>query len=403
MIQQLKRIATYLLLSASAAAFLISCSRKPALPSLRETYSRKDKNPFGTHIAYRQVKALYPANSIQDIKQPFSKTWKDISDTAALYICIAPALFVNDEEAGAMLDYVAEGNDLFISAAYIDDILLDKISCKTKTGLYSVFGFAGLASTTTRSLIEPDSALGYFYYPFKNHFIKTDTALTRIVGLNDDLQPNSIVYFHGRGKLYLHCDPRAFGNYFLLKNNNYKYMQQNLAFTRGYPQHVYWDDYYRTLRNRKNERKNFSSFSEIMKHPPLKYAFWISAALLLFYVLFGGKRTQRIIEQRRPNENTTVTFTETIGRLYLQKKDNRNISDKMIMYFNEFIRNKYFLNTNQVNEDFITTLSRKSGVPRDQVESLYRSIAGAQAGDAVDDYRLLSLNEHIQQFSKKAM
>ncbi|HAO46031.1 MAG TPA: hypothetical protein DCQ97_03840, partial [Chitinophagaceae bacterium] len=188
-------------------------------------------------------------------------------------------------------------------------------------------------------------------------------------------------------------------NYFLLKENNYQYMQQSLAFTSKNPDHVYWDDYYHKLRGRRNS-DDFSTLSEIMKHPPLVYAFWISLVLLLLYVLFGGKRRQRIMDERKPNENTTVAFTETIGRLYLQKKDNRNIADKMITYFNEFIRNKYFLNTNLVNDDFITTLSRKSGVPRGSVETLYRTITGIQAGYDLDDYGLLSLNEQIQHFHK---
>lgn len=400
----MKPIGTYLFLTCAAIAVLSSCNlgKQPNMPSLRESFSKKDKNPFGSNIAYRQVQALYPSNTIQDTKKPFSKTWQGISDTASLYVCIANSLFVNEEEANAMLEYVEEGNDLFIAAGYIDEILLDKIGCRTKLSYPYFSGFAALTSTSTRSLVEPDSARGYFYYPFKSHFTKMDTSRTRIVGLNDDFQPNSLVYFYGNGKLYLHCDPRAFSNYFLLKNNNYQYMQQSLAFTSSYPQHIYWDDYYNKLNRRRNPRDNLTGFSEILKHPPLKYAFWIALAGLLLYVIFGGKRLQRIIELRKPNENTTVTFTETIGRLYLQKKDNKNISEKMITYFNETIRNKYFLNTNQVNDDFITTLSRKSGVARDKVETLYRTIISVQTGDSVDDYGLLSLNDQVQQFNKYA-
>lgn len=393
---------TYLFLTLLLALLLFSCQKQqePKLPVLKETFSKKDNNPFGASIAYRQVEALYTANTIRNIRQPFSKTWKDISDTAALYVCISQALLVDEEEADAMLEFVSQGNDLFIAAGYIDEILQEKINCRTKINLNSLFGFADLVQTGTRSLVDPDSTRSYFYYPFNNYFTKIDTGRTRIVGLNEKLQPNSIVYFYGNGKIYLHCDPRAFSNYFLLKNNNYKYMQQSLAFTAEVPQHVYWDDYYNKLRRRREGDGNFSTFSEIMKHPPLKYAFWTGLVLLLLYVLFGGKRIQRIIDQRKPNENTTVTFTETIGRLYLLKKDNRNISDKMITYFNEFIRNKYFLNTNVVNDDFIISLSRKSGVPKDKVESLYRSIADVQASEQVDDYRLLSLNEQIQHFHK---
>lgn len=400
----LKNSYTYLFLAA-AVLLLAACrsDKGPKLPALKETFSKKDKNPFGASIAYRQVKSLYASNSIRDVRQPFSKTWKEISDSGSLYICITGSLFVNEEEADAMLQYVDAGNDLFISAAYIDDVLQQKINCTTKVNFNQVFGAMAFTQTSTRSLVEPDSAYSYFYYPFNNYFVKIDSGRTRVVGVNDDLMPNSIVYFHGRGKLYLHCDPRAFSNYFLLKDSNFKYMQQSLAFTPVVPGHVYWDDHYNKLRRRKGEDDNFSTLSEIMKHPPLVYAFWLTLLLLLLYVLFGGKRVQRIIEQRKPNENTTVTFTETIGRLYLQKKDNKNISDKMITYFNEFIRNKYFLNTNSINEDFITALSRKSGVQRESVDSLYRTITSAQSSDHLDDYQLLSLNEQIQNFNKKTV
>jgi len=121
---------------------------------------------------------------------------------------------------------------------------------------------------------------------------------------------------------------------------------------------------------------------------------------LLLYILFGGKYLQRVIAQRKPNENTTVTFTETIGRLYLQHRDNKNIADKMITYFNEYIRNTYFLNTNHFNDDFVTVLSRKSGLPKEQVDTLYRSIIATQGTASVTDYQLLSLHEQIQNFYK---
>jgi hypothetical protein len=259
-----------------------------------------------------------------------------------------------------------------------------------------------MKNTFSNAVAEPAAAYSYYYFPFRNHFFNIDSSNTRVIGYNEDHKPNSIVHFYGSGKLFLHCDPRAFSNYFLLKEENYKYLQNSLAYSFTEPDHLYWDDYYNKLRYRKerNNDKEFSTFSEIMKHPALAWAFWIALALLSVYILFGGKRLQRIIEQRKPNENTSVTFTETIGRLYLQKKDNRNIADKMVTYFNEYIRNKYFLNTNSVNEDFITALSRKSGVQRDKVETLYRNIAGIHSSGDVNDYQLLSLQEQIQNFYK---
>ena len=399
---------TYLFSLLVVSLLLTAClgdlKSKRRIPSLVETFSKNDKKPFGANIAYRQLEAMYYRNTIRNKKQGFTKTWRDINDTASLYICIAPALHVNEEEIEAMMEYIAAGNELFISAGYIDPQLLTKIKCNEMYhGTSAEEMFSYMKSTFSNSIPDPKLLYSYYYLPFKNYFFNLDSSNTRAIGYNEDKRPNAIVYFHGKGKLFLHCDPRAFSNYFLLQDKNYEYLQNALAFTKTVPEHLYWDDYYYKLWYRKkgkNDEKSFSTFSEIMKYPSLVYAFWISLALLLLYILFGGKRLQRIIEQLKPNENTTVTFTETIGQLYLQKKDNKNIADKMITYFNEYIRNKYFLNTNLINEDFINTLSRKSGVNKDKVETLYRSIGSVHGSMDVNDYQLLSLQEQIQNFYK---
>lgn len=375
------------------------------IPPMTETYEARDKNPFGANIAYRLLKSAYPTYTITDKKTDFKDTWENISDTNALYVCMAPRLFVNSDDVSAMMDFVEEGNTLFIAAGQVDALLMDKLGCSQVYSSPAVEQLVGKMKTTwVSAAFEPGSKYGYYYYPFETYFTDITSDDIRVMGYNEKHQPNFIVYFRGRGKLFLQCDPRAYSNYFLLKENNYAYLKNSFAFASMQPQHIYWDDHYYKLSSRNNDEddnnNDQSSLSEIMKYPPLKAAFWLSLLLLLLYILFGGKRVQRIIKPIKPNENTTVTFTETIGRLYLQKKDNKNIADKMITYFNEYIRNTYFLNTNHINDDFITVLSRKSGVERGRVDTLYRSIVATQGSDVVSDYQLLSLQEQVQQFYK---
>ncbi len=83
---------------------------------------------------------------------------------------------------------------------------------------------------------------------------------------------------------------------------------------------------------------------------------------------------------------------------YLQKKNNKNIADKMITHFYEHIRNNYFLNTGEINNDFINTLSRKSGVAIELTQNLFVTIEKIQANKNVNDVDLLTLNELIQKF-----
>ena len=58
------------------------------------------------------------------------------------------------------------------------------------------------------------------------------------------------------------------------------------------------------------------------------------------------------------------------------------------------------MNTNLINEDFITTLSRKAGVHKDKVETLYHTIGSVHSSMDVNDYQLLSLHEQLQNFYK---
>ena len=172
-----------------------------------------------------------------------------------------------------------------------------------------------------------------------------------------------------------------------------------MQFTRQNSGNVFWDDYYNKKTYRSNN-KGRSALAILFQYPELTMAFWLLILLLLFYILFNGKRKQRIIPIIKPVENTSIAFTEAIAGLYLTEKNNRTIADKMITYFNEHIRNRYFLSTHGSGSDFVQTLSKKSGVSFESVQALYNTIEQVQLSENVSDFELLTLNEQIQQFYK---
>jgi hypothetical protein len=396
----LKRITTYYFVA--LLAVMLSCNNKNSLPSLRETFSKDDKIPFGTYVAYNQLQQLYYRNDIQDEKENFETNWRAIYnstfDTGALYVCISRNLYLSDNDVASMLEYVSNGNTLFISSQNISQNLLDTLGCSVVNDESDDWQSLTNTSVQMQSSLELDSSTyGYFFLPFKSHFSKYDTSHAEILGVNDSGQPNFILNFYGKGRLYLHCEPRALSNYFLLRKDNYRYLQNLLAFTPPTVEHVFWDDYY----NKHNYlHSSNSTFSILFQYPAMGWAFWLLLIALLLYILFGGKRRQRIVPVISPMKNTTVAFTETIGRLYFQKKDNKNMADKMITYFFEQIRNQFFLNTNQINDDFITTLSRKSSVPKETTEELFKTITGIQDKSSISDQELLLLNQQIENFYK---
>lgn len=385
------------------------------LPSLNETYRKSDKEPFGSYIAYKEFRDLFNNRYVETVTDPFDEEWNNIKEYSAdnkysLYFLITKNLVLNYTEVKAFLDYVKAGNDLFISADYVDSRLLENINCNTERLGEITDETRGIMHQTKVSMYFGDNfkapAYGYYYYPFLNALSGYDTAFTRVLGVNEINAPNYIILFYGKGRIYLHVAPRIFSNYFLLTGDNYKYFENVISYLRSDPENIYWDEYYkntssgRRKNNNSDAKDNFSSLSVINQNASLLWAFWLGIIGLLLYILFNVKRKQRVINIVKPNANTTVTFTETVGRLYLQKKNNSHIAEKMITYFYEHIRNKYFISTAKINDEFINSLSGKSGVPIEKVQQLFSIIERIQSEENVNDTELVQLNTEIENFYK---
>lgn len=384
----------YIIVLLSASAMLPGCKGKK-LPRLQETYEYKDKQPFGANVAYNLLPEIFPGKFVNVTSKPF-KTFHSETyiDTASFYISISKKFYCTEDDAESLLQYVKDGNTAFIAASHIDSVLLDKIGYRMATPEWLL---SLMESRYSEGKLSATDTFSYFYHGFTNYFSQVDSVSGRVTGRNQQGFPNMVLLFLGKGKLYLHCDPRAFSNYFLLKNDNYRYLQQALQYSSRRPGNVFWDDYYnRGYRNSGNKR---SALGILFDYPELALAFWLLLVLLLLYILFNGKRKQRVIPVVKPVENTSVAFTQAIAGLYLAEKNNKTIADKMITYFNDHIRHHYFLNTGS-GAGFVQSLSKKSGAPLELLQALYSTIEKIQAAEEISDTELLGLNEQIQQFYK---
>lgn len=326
------------------------------------------------------------------------------SDKEAVYFCIARNLFLDDAEVEFILNRVYEGNSLFFSAAYIDRRLMDAISCAMDEGVDSTFSPDGLADTRVRVIKGladgSSSSYGYFYRPFIRYFSTINPRYARVLGYNGNGTPNCIVFFWGKGKLFLHTAPRAFSNYFLLLGNNYRYFESFLKVLGDKPSHIYWDDYYRMAVRNPHSANGSSAIGELLKYPPLAWALFLVAGLFGLYVIFNSKRRQRKIRIISPNENSSVAFSETIARLYMTEGNHKSIAQKMATHFQEFVRTNYYLNAHIRNEELVSALSRKSGVEEAHTRSLLAAINKLENAREITDKELFQLHFQIQEFYK---
>ena len=375
------------------------------IPRLDPKYSYRDKEPMGGYVAYHYLNSLFDYGVSSVISKSFSNLRYEINYDKSLYVIISQYVFLRQDDLESMMNYVSNGNTLFISADYIDRKLMDTLSAKMTFNFLSFFALNEYQlpkKDTWLTLAQETTSLqkkyGFFFVPFATKFANFDSTETQQLGYNENGDPNFIAINHGQGKFILHAAPAAFSNYFLLTGGNKEYLEKTFSYFDRETTSVYWDNYYRLKRSNDD---NFSITGFFRKHPPLYYAFLMVLAALLLFLAFGGKRRQRFVPERVPPVNSTVSYTETIGRLYLHKKDNRNIALKMITYFLEQVRNNYFLNTQNLNNEFAEALARKSGVAESKVKQLLQLMDDTNQANNVSDLQLLELHNLLQGYFKK--
>ena len=382
------------------------------LPPMEETYGKDDKNPFGGYQAFNRLLDLY--TNVRVVYGEAGTLEGDSSEILqnrdhSLYLIVANKLFLSEEESGWLYHYVTEGNELFISANEVDLRFLKLFECETNQKMAHLNDRPGNMQNTTTSIYFGDKipllTYGYFYYPF-NDYIKTfQKDNSRILGVNEKSLPNFAVLFAGKGRFYLHLAPRALGNYFLLTGNNRDYLNHIYSYFKPNPSAVYWDEYYKKMSTYRRpdvqDEKDFSTLNVVMKNPLLKWAFWLLAAGFFFFLFSNGKRYQQIIPVIKKPVNASVDFVETMGRLYFVNKNNKNIAAKLITYFKEFIRSRYFIRGIDEDEASVHRLAARRGIAPEQARELLNCIRQTEQKEEISDHELLQLNLLLEKFYKR--
>lgn len=380
----------WLLLVTLVLSLLVSCGagNKKVLDK-RVTLNSRDKIPYGTWYAHENLEHIFPDASVE------ARTEESISSGAhsrQAFIAISRSITPTTEEAAYLNSFISEGGHVFLSAFRFNGEILDSLHVEMASNFFTEqrgLSVASPVSTKTDSFAYPGM-------PFEEYFSKYDTSITTVLGRNADGLPNFLQFtFKSGGSVYLHCAPQALSNFFLLHKNNKKYYDDVLSHLPDNITTIYWDEYFRT--HRRNQQKDFSALNWILGQASLSYALWLLLLLALLVYLFESKRKQRVIPFRPPLKNATVEFARTVGRLYLQKKNNNNLAFKMAAIFMDHVRRKFNVRTT-MDDEFVEKLSHKSGYNKELLANLLYQLKYAQAHEGVSDMELLELQQLLDHF-----
>jgi hypothetical protein len=412
----LKKILPYILGSIiiTAAVILIFTGSNDTKRTLNEriTFSRKDKIPYGTYTAYEGLKYLFPkaAISINSLAPGYWDSLSNYSSGQALII-ISPVFYADEFEMKKIIRFIENGNDVFVSSAIVSDevktILNSSISY---LDVYDLFTGKPVEEDTLQvSLSNPPFKRSYNYmYPGKRldcYFYKMDTSITTVLGRNHDGNPNFIHLKAGQGNLYFHLAPMVFSNYFLLRDKNMNYYDDVLSVISPETKTVVWDEYFLTKKQSYQKGSGESSrngwLSALFSYPALKWALLTAIFTLLLYVLLEMRRKQRYIPVITKPRNDSLDFVKTIGRLYYDKGDHKNLCRKMAAYFLEHVRNRYKLATADLNEEFIKNLQFKTGADESDIRGIVFFIKDMENAPVISEQQLHYFHKQLEVFYSK--
>lgn len=375
--------------------YIVTELNKPQPVDWSMTLKKEDKIPYGGFILYQQLKDVFPGAELKSLRSPLYHQINDFNGDNTAYIIISPSFNPSAADMHEMKKYVSNGNYIFLSSNDFQKSFLDSFKLETSTR-YSLV----TKDSTSTNFVNPElkSVDNYTFFrsTLDQYFSKLDTGKTISLAVNNHKEPDFIKLKFGKGAFFVHANPACFSNYFILRGNNASYPSKALSYIPPHVSTIFWDEYYKAGREGADTPLRFFLSNEY-----LRWALRIALIGLVLYVLFQVKRKQRIIPVIEPLRNSTLDFITTVSGVYFNARDNTGIAGKKISYCLDFIRHKFNLPTQTLDEDFIEQLSRKSGIDKTSVEELVKLVSKVNSQNNISDGLLLHLSNTIDNFYKK--
>ncbi len=389
----------YIIIAVLVALFILVNANTPYVVNWKPTFRKKDKNPYGAEVTYAFLEDIFGKGNVSSNNaSPYEYLHDNLNTFNVIYV--AGTMNTYDADADAILEFADRGNNVFLAAEFISGTLADTLGINNIE--YHVMPYNYTDSVT---LSFTNEALGKKEYSFAHdnihNYVIPDTTDKReftILSESSNYMPHFVRIPWGKGFIYYHTNPLLFtNNNMLFAQGQHEYISNCLSYMPK--QKTLWSEYFS---GGGSQQESTNELRFIQSSPALQWAWLILFISVLTYILFQSKRRQKAIPIVKPPKNSTLEFVETTGRLYFQQKNHTNLATKKIMFFLEKIRTRYYMSTSVLDENFIETLSSKSGVPQEEIRTLVKFFDQIKKSNSITEPQLLDLNKKIESFYTKA-
>lgn len=364
------------------------------------SYVSHHKIPYGTYVLNNLMEKYFP-DHVQQVQKPPFELLTRTDSIRGTYFFVNETVSFGEAELNALLDWVDQGNTLFVASDRFEQKLLDTLHLE-QTNVYNDGQLEPLFYLELSNPKLTSSTYKFTKDYYTIGFDQLDTLQTTVLAQvytrsdsTDNIKKhvNTIKQPFGNGEILLTSFPKAFTNYFILKDTNQEYTAGLLSYLDTDKQ-IYMDNFHKS-------GKSFytSPMYLFLNTKEFKWAYYLVLIGALVYIIFEGKRKQRAIPVVQPLKNQTLAFTRTIADMYFEKGELHLITKHKIDYFLEYLRSKLHISTQDLQDEmFLRNLSMRSNTDLKDVKILMGTISKLREKQYVTETELKNLNQKIQAF-----
>ena len=326
-----------------------------------KNFSTTEKSPFGLFVFNEEGRDLLNQKLIKINQSPYSFYNQNHPKKAHNILLIEKNLDKVSWET--ILQEVKKGSDVMILSEDFPDELEKKLNFKLSDYNYdetSYLYFTDDKIAEDSIVVDKVQAWGIFTnFDFKNSEILGTEYYEKEYDNDYESAANFLKVNYGKGHVYLHAEPLILTNYYLLKKENQKYIQDVFSYLPN--RETYWFQESET-------ESSQSPLRFIWANPPLRNAWLIFLFSVFIFILFNAKRRQRIVPIIEPLKNKSVEFIRSIGNLYMQEGDFHDMMAKKSHYFLSRVRTELLIDTHNLDEEFEKKLHLKTGKSPEKIK-----------------------------------
>ena len=388
-------------------------------------YDSQSNHPYGSYFLHELIDRGFEGYKLRNLNHSVADYFQHdslkVNAEVVNYFFIGKTLKLYNDEVDSLLAFTERGNNIFIAAEFFPKSLLKSLISQDYQGYIREVSDTAI----TLSFLDPQFAdVNYeLINVINDNNIERRWRLWTAGNYTANYKKNigkgnysncytSIRY--GKGIILLHTIPQAFTNQFLKSKTGREYIETALSYLpKGT---VLWDDYTQFVvddgslemdKGNNNQSKTGqkintkSMISFLMKSPQLRWAYLIILCGMLLFIVFMGKRRQKIIPTALSNINTSLEFTETISRIYLAQGQHNKLIKHMETVFKNKMKTRYFIKYLDDNT-YVERISKKSGISETEIRDLLNLFKTGTRVEEISDFFLIDLYKKLQLFYKKA-